>query len=473
MNATQEETSMMVNDSNDTSNQLSLSQKLAGFMLRGRSWFFPPRQSPRRRMNNTDYTTDAPSATDVFDAPLNYHRSESESRGRVRDYTCASTRARVRSRSPTVTRCPSSSSSLTQRISSNPRSVYGQSPSTPTTPYFVPSNATAYPLDSIECDDDDDIWELDLDSPSYSPHCHTPDTPQLLWGDSLSNNTSDTETVTITAAAASGDNDNDHEHEQQQQQQYHSKTVPPIPEPVLARDSNKHRQHDPDSIDLHLPGPHNVIRSAVIVQSRSLFSNQENRARHISEPNSSGTGTLSPRAMTCLDILMSMNQQVQVEHQMPHLPESSVLHCKPTIHELSRMSSDELASVHNFTLIHPQYGCVQWQSALDLRGANLAVLASFKQGSIEVSPAAISRHTDRESHPIQQRAIRDSLSVASESSMRIQLSLERCFPKKCSPRAFARYRSKLMRAAERLPSGHFVSYNQNSGLWIVQLSFQP
>jgi Nuclear protein 96/Nucleoporin autopeptidase/Nucleoporin FG repeat region len=129
----------------------------------------------------------------------------------------------------------------------------------------------------------------------------------------------------------------------------------------------------------------------------------------------------------------------------------------PPLDALAAMSDADLAAVPNFAVIRPNYGAVQWEGAVDVRGTNLDRVVV-----IEAKDVSVYNHEEREG---------TKPAVGTKLNRPATLTYYQVFPKDNPAASVAekeKFAAKLEKSARRMDAD-FVSYDMENGDWKIRV----
>ena len=126
--------------------------------------------------------------------------------------------------------------------------------------------------------------------------------------------------------------------------------------------------------------------------------------------------------------------------------------CNPSIATLEQMDPADLAAVSNFSVARKGFGSVQWEGAVDVRGANLDL-------SVVIERKAVSIYTKEEEEGKKPE-------VGTKLNRSAVLTLEGVFPPESTDPA--KYAKKVARATTKMDA-ELISYDPVSGEWILRV----
>ena len=126
--------------------------------------------------------------------------------------------------------------------------------------------------------------------------------------------------------------------------------------------------------------------------------------------------------------------------------------CNPSIATLQQRDPADLAAVSNFSVTRNGFGSVEWEGAVDVRGANLDL-------SVVIERKAVSIYTKEEEEGRKP-------DVGTKLNRPAILTLEGVFPpESMTPE---KYSKKVVRATTKMDA-ELISYDPNSGEWILRV----
>jgi hypothetical protein len=126
--------------------------------------------------------------------------------------------------------------------------------------------------------------------------------------------------------------------------------------------------------------------------------------------------------------------------------------CNPSIATLQQRDPADLAAVSNFSVTRNGFGSVEWEGAVDVRGANLDL-------SVVIERKAVSIYTKEEEEGRKP-------DVGTKLNRPAILTLEGVFPpESMTPE---KYSKKVVRATMKMDA-ELISYDPNSGEWILRV----
>lgn len=126
--------------------------------------------------------------------------------------------------------------------------------------------------------------------------------------------------------------------------------------------------------------------------------------------------------------------------------------CHPSIAALQEMDSADLAAVSNFSITREGIGKVEWEGAVDVRGANLDRI-------VVIEPKSVSVYTDEEDEGRKPE-------VGTKLNRSAVLTLENVFPP--DPSAPEKFAKKVARQTVKMDA-ELISYLPSTGEWILRV----
>lgn len=128
----------------------------------------------------------------------------------------------------------------------------------------------------------------------------------------------------------------------------------------------------------------------------------------------------------------------------------------PSLSQLAGMSASELQQIHDFKIVHKDFGSIIWKGVTDVNGLNLDEVVNFGDNGVEVFPGMAD--TAKNGHRLNKRA---------------EVCLEGCWPKNkngkrepCSDmKVLKKYETRLQKQQKNLEGVHFKDYDPRKGLW--------
>lgn len=130
----------------------------------------------------------------------------------------------------------------------------------------------------------------------------------------------------------------------------------------------------------------------------------------------------------------------------------------PSLEELAGMSEADLAAVEGFTVKRASYGKIEWEGAVDVRGADLDSIIEIQQSDISV-------YHDNELNG-------NKPPVGSKLNRPAVLTFYGVFPKKGGAAASEKAKAKLREKLEKVSKSAgatFLSYDDNIGEWKIRV----
>ena len=130
----------------------------------------------------------------------------------------------------------------------------------------------------------------------------------------------------------------------------------------------------------------------------------------------------------------------------------------PSLEDLAIMSEADLAAVAGFAVKRSGYGMVEWEGAVDVRGADLDSIVVIEHQSVEV----YTQEEERGEKP----------PVGSKLNRIAQITFYEVFPKnggvEATEEAKARFAAKVEKSTRKM-GAEFLSYNQDTGVWKIRV----
>mmetsp|Transcript_1465 Transcript_1465/g.1626 ORF Transcript_1465/g.1626 Transcript_1465/m.1626 type:complete len:1759 (-) Transcript_1465:394-5670(-) len=124
--------------------------------------------------------------------------------------------------------------------------------------------------------------------------------------------------------------------------------------------------------------------------------------------------------------------------------------CNPSIVELQRMDTADLAAVANFSVVRKGVGKVEWEGAVDVRGANLDLIVVIEHKSVSV-------YTEEEEKGLKPKA-------GTKLNRPAKLTMENVFPK--NAQAPEKFKRKIADVTMTM-GAELINYDLGSGEWVL------
>ncbi|KAL3918991.1 MAG: hypothetical protein SGILL_003976, partial [Bacillariaceae sp.] len=129
--------------------------------------------------------------------------------------------------------------------------------------------------------------------------------------------------------------------------------------------------------------------------------------------------------------------------------------CSPSIEELEFMDPGDLAAVSHFSVSRPGVGKVEWEGAVDVRGANLNKIVLIEPGSVSVYE--------------EEEQLGRKPEVGSKLNRPAVLTLEKIFPAEgASAAAIEKFCNKVARKTKKMDA-EFIDYDPSTGEWKLRV----
>ncbi|KAL3914667.1 MAG: hypothetical protein SGARI_000004 [Bacillariaceae sp.] len=129
--------------------------------------------------------------------------------------------------------------------------------------------------------------------------------------------------------------------------------------------------------------------------------------------------------------------------------------CTPSIEILESLNPADLAAVPNFSVTRPGVGKVEWEGAVDVRGANLDKI-------VVIEPKAVSVYTEEEDNGTKP-------TVGTKLNRPAILTMEGIFPPEgASPEAMEKYKRKIAKQTMRMDAD-LIDYDPATGEWKLKV----
>ena len=127
--------------------------------------------------------------------------------------------------------------------------------------------------------------------------------------------------------------------------------------------------------------------------------------------------------------------------------------CSPSIAELQRMNPADLAAIANFSVTREGVGKVEWQGAVDVRGADLDSIVVIEQSEVSI-------YTDEEKMGLKPPR-------GTKLNRPAKLTMENVFPKnRDAPNANEKFKRKVAAATTNM-GAELINYDPQSGAWLL------